>query len=133
MSQHKDPLWLEKKYVTEGLSQREIADLCGVHRSTIRRWMDKFDIESRKSSHEKPPNHSFRVDGYERVKVQQDGTQHDVLIHRLIAVAEHGVDAVKDSHVHHKNGFRFDNRPSNLEVLEPGDHHRKHDPIENLK
>ena len=133
MSKYKDPLWLEEKYVDEQLSQREIADICGVHRSTIRRWMDKFDIATRKDCTERPPHHGFRNDNYERIKITVDGTQHDVLIHRLLMVAEHGLDAIKGKHVHHKNGYKFDNRPSNLEVLEPSDHHRKHDKIENLK
>lgn len=104
-----------------------------VHRSTIRRWMDKFDIETRKDNSEKVPHHGFRTDGYERIKIEQDGTQHDILIHRLLMVAEHGIDAIKGKHVHHKNGYKFDNRSSNLEILDQGEHKRRHNPIENLK
>lgn len=46
-------------------------------------------------------------------------------IHRLVAVAEYGFDEVDGNHVHHKNGVRFDNRPSNLEVLSNSEHTKR--------
>jgi len=42
-----DAEWLEQKYHEEGLTQREIAELCGVSPSAIRKWMDRNDIETR--------------------------------------------------------------------------------------
>jgi len=44
---YQDEDWLRKKYHEEGNSTSEIADLTEVTRSTILRWMDKFDIERR--------------------------------------------------------------------------------------
>lgn len=39
--------WLREKYWDKELSQAQIADLAGVGRSTIQRWMDKLDVERR--------------------------------------------------------------------------------------
>jgi hypothetical protein len=48
------------------------------------------------------------------------------MMHRLLAVAEFGLDAIKGKHVHHVNGLRWDNRLDNLEVLTPQEHIRGH-------
>jgi len=48
-----------------------------------------------------------------------------VPIHRLVAVAEYGFDAVVDKEIHHKNGMPWDNRPENLEPLSKEEHRRK--------
>jgi hypothetical protein len=47
-------------------------------------------------------------------------------VHRLLAVAEWGVDAVKGKHVHHENGVKWDNRVGNLELLNPSEHAKMH-------
>jgi transposase-like protein len=41
--------WLREQYLEERLSMSDIAERCGVVKSTIRDWMDKFDIERRDS------------------------------------------------------------------------------------
>jgi len=48
------------------------------------------------------------------------------VIHRLVAVAEYGFDAVVENHVHHKNHIPWDNRPSNLELMSQEEHYRYH-------
>lgn len=45
MRKYKDREWLETQYQEK--TQEEIAELCGVTRSTIVRWMQKLDIETR--------------------------------------------------------------------------------------
>lgn len=45
--------------------------------------------------------------------------------HRLIAEGMLGRYLLKDEHVHHKNGKRWDNRPENLEVLSASEHSKK--------
>jgi len=60
--------------------------------------------------------------GYEMVEC--DGESFP--IHRLIAVAEYGFDAVVGAEIHHKSGVGWDNRPSNIEPIEPGDHTALH-------
>ena len=41
--------WLREQYVEKGLSQREVADLCGCAKSTVAKWLKKHDIEARPS------------------------------------------------------------------------------------
>jgi len=49
-----------------------------------------------------------------------------VQIHRLLMVAEEGIEEVKDKAVHHRNHFSWDNRPDNLVLMDPGEHSRLH-------
>lgn len=44
---YKDRDWLYEKYVEEGLTNVEIADICNVSDATICRWKSKLDITSR--------------------------------------------------------------------------------------
>lgn len=44
---YRDPDRLEGKYHGGGLTQREIAEECGVVTSTIRRWMNRLSIDTR--------------------------------------------------------------------------------------
>jgi len=62
----------------------------------------------------------IHIDRYEYFRGQQNSDY--VPLHRLVAVAEYGIEEVKEKHVHHKNGVRFDNRPSNLELMSDVDH-----------
>jgi len=48
--EHTDEDWLRGKYIDEKLSQKEIADIAGVHKGTIKYWLDKHDIEIRDKS-----------------------------------------------------------------------------------
>ena len=65
--------------------------------------------------------------GYERWHAynRRDG-QDSYYVHRLVAVAEWGVDAIRGRDVHHKNGIPWDNRPENLEVLTRKEHREVH-------
>lgn len=38
--------WLREQYVEEGLTQREIGELCGVSHQTISEWLDRFEIDT---------------------------------------------------------------------------------------
>lgn len=56
----------------------------------------------------------------------EDGVQKKIYLHRLLAVAEHGLNAVRGSEIHHKNGIPWDNRPSNLKVVSRTEHMKEH-------
>lgn len=117
---------LEELYCERDMSVVEIAnELDGGH-NTISRWLDRHDIETAKPHHKRPPHHSIADDGHERWRVQSDGTQYAIPVHRLVAVAEHGVDAVEGMDVHHKNGVPWDNRAENLQLKTREEHMRDH-------
>lgn len=117
---------LRELYKEKRLSKHDIADRFGVGVRTITIWMKKHNIESRGQYEEirkRPASHYWR-NGYELSSSGFD--DNDVYIHRLIAVAEHGVDKVKNMHVHHKNEIKWDNRPKNLQLMTPSEHMSHH-------
>jgi len=65
--------------------------------------------------------------GYEFWYHRCDGELETVRVHRLVAVAEYGIDAVKNMEVHHKNEIKWDNRPGNLKLMTDSDHAKKHE------
>jgi len=124
---HTDAKTLRKLYWDEGLSAREIAEMSNVTSGGIVNQMENHNIQRR--SHSKALSNSYAgfetsVQGYERWRDHVSGEQ--VKVHRLVAVAQFGFDKIKDKHIHHKNGIRWDNRPSKLEPLTPRDHQVKH-------
>jgi len=64
--------------------------------------------------------------GYERFQTKVHGEGKSFAHHRLIAVAEHGFDAVKGKVVHHENEIPWDNRPENLKLMSQSNHVREH-------
>lgn len=57
VDRYRNGWWLEEKYHREGLTQREIAEECGVSARTIRAYMNEFDIETRELTGEDHPLH----------------------------------------------------------------------------
>lgn len=66
---YRDPDWLRRKYHDEGLTQAEIASECSVSPRTIRRYMTKFDIETRTLQGEQHPLHGTSRDPETREKI----------------------------------------------------------------
>jgi len=118
---------LRRLYWEKGLSTREIAEMTEVTSGGVQSQMDKHGIETRSLSESKRQNHAgFRtsVNGYERWR---DTTFEEWMkVHRLVAVAEYGFEAVADKHVHHENSIPWDNRPENLTPLTPAEHINEH-------
>jgi hypothetical protein len=73
-----------------------------------------------------PRLYTQRDGGHEFFKVRIHGKSHTLFHHRLIAVAEHGFDAVCGNVVHHKNDIPWDNRPENLELMTLAEHTAHH-------
>lgn len=46
-AKHRDEEWLRQEYVEKGRSLWELADDCDAHADTIRRWLNRYDIETR--------------------------------------------------------------------------------------
>lgn len=134
-----DPETLRRLYWDENLSTRDIAKRGGVHKDTIRRWMDKHDIPTRERTEAATAK---RRKEYTGISMASGGhyqwcqwdrkteTFETVRVHRLLAVAEYGLDAVADVDVHHKNNIPWDNRPDNLELLDRSEHTSHHKPWE---
>lgn len=119
----KDEDTLREMYHDDRMYLTEIGDELGADEATIRHWMDNFDIERvPMGTRVRPPSVWTDTCGYEVVEPDGDRAP----IHRLVAVAEYGFDAVADNDVHHRNNVPWDNRPSNLEPIDHADHARHH-------
>jgi len=116
-------------YHNEEMSGPEIADELGCSVSPIyKRIEDTRSISeaNRIWTWKLPLNIRTDEDGYEIFQTKIDGVGKRFAHHRLIAVAEHGFDALDGKVVHHKNGVKWDNRPENLELMNQSDHVREH-------
>lgn len=124
----RDKETLERLYWDERLTQGEVAKRLGCARRTIAEWMRRHDIETRKGKPQTP--HVYLATWTAGYELWKDGAKpsvdDNVLVHRLLAVAKYGFDAVRDMDVHHKNGIPWDNRPDNIELMSPSDHYKKH-------
>jgi transposase-like protein len=120
---YKNESVLRKLYWGDGMTMQEIADDFDISLSTVQYWMDKHSI-SRKPKY---PTCAYSArGGYPRWDCKNPDGPDYIFIHRLLAVAEYGVDEVKNKHVHHKNGIKWDNRPENIEILPEHDHMSLH-------
>jgi len=109
----------------DGMTTREISSEFNIPRDGLREVFNKCDVATLGGD---KPYVSFRTSqrGYETWRHMIDGERHMARVHRLIAVAEHGVGAVSGNVVHHKNGVPWDNRPENLEVMDERTHLQEH-------
>ena len=126
---YRDPDVLRGLYVDQGMTTYEVADELGTTPSTVRYWMDKFDIPRREKWHHArsaPAYYCTDSNGYECWQVQSRGDRHQVRVHRLAAVAWFGLDALDGLEVHHKNGVKWDTREDNIELMSGEDHARLH-------
>lgn len=132
MKEYKDPDVLMQMHWDEDKSLREMGREFDVSHRTIGYWFDKHDLTRRGTGGEYPyarlyteSEHSGSA-GYELWKFKTDGETKRFRVHRLLAIAEYGVDAVENMTVHHKNGIKWDNRPENIELLSNEEHSKLH-------
>lgn len=132
---YKDAERIKELYYGEQLSMRDVARELDCSLNALQRWMNRFGIERRSNENppksewlQKPPKFTTDTNGYEIHRVRYGDVDEKALLHRLLAVAEYGFDAVKGKEVHHKSRVEWDNRPSNLELLTPSEHKSIHAP-----
>lgn len=129
---YKDPEWLKEQYKAKRKSLTDIANEQGVDKESVRFQMHKHGIESRGQGQTAKIHAPLMVSqkGYEVWRNVlgeggRGGNEH-YAVHRLLAISEYGVDAVKEKVVHHKNGIPWDNRPENIEPLSHSEHMQTH-------
>lgn len=127
--------YLRSLYVDKRMTQSEIADLFKCCQTTIGRALDEHGIETRDSGDYALPSVYFSQSGYLTCRHRHGKGRSERVafrIHRLVAVAEFGFDAVVGCDVHHKNKHRADNRHENLEVMERSEHTEHHHEREDI-
>jgi len=120
---------LNRLYHEERMTLSEIGDEFGVTKRAVGRWMEKHGIVRRSygiDATRTPPSYCVNMQGYEISKSCYDCEIQQVRLHRLVAVAEYGFDAVSGNDVHHVNQIPWDNRPDNLEVMSRSEHMSLH-------
>ena len=122
---YKDKELLRRLYWDEKMSTKEISEEFGCSSGTVSAWLNKHDIETRTAGEtirlkqtEKPLKLSLSTWGHVEIYHAHEA----IAIHRIMAVAEWGFDAVCGMVVHHKNHIPWDNRIENLELLTSGEH-----------
>lgn len=127
--------FIRQLYEKEKMTQKEIGERLGVPASNISKVMVDSDIETRQRGDLSHPSIYFSQDGYLTCRHRLGGHDRERVafrIHRLVAVAEYGFDAVAGQEIHHKNNHKADNRRENLEPINASEHvelHHKQDDI----
>lgn len=123
------PVVLKQLCYEEELSPMAISDRLGCSESAVFYWTDKYGIERPDllpDATTNPASYCITNRGYEEaVSMTEDGVR-SMYIHRLVAIAEYGAEAVKDKIVHHRNGIPWDNRPENLKLMTQSEHATVH-------
>lgn len=128
---YKDGELLRRLYVDEKRSTMEIAEMLDCAPNTVRKYLKKEGVEIRELSDALKLAHGYseyevpfqtHVTGAEVWRHSYNNESNMVYVHRLLAVAKFGFDAVADNVVHHESEIRWDNRPGNLELMDHGDH-----------
>jgi len=120
---------LNSLYHDEQISGPKIAELMGCSKPTVYRNLE--DVRSTSEANrlwtwKLPLKMRTDTDGYEYFQTKIHGESERFSHHRLVAVSEHGLDAIAGKIIHHKNGIPWDNRPDNLEIMSQSDHVREH-------
>lgn len=132
MKEYQDKEVLENLHWEKGLSMREIGKKYDVTHRTIGYWFDKHGLKRRGVGGETPHANYLTEcggsdsDGYVFWRTKHQGKEFRVRVHRLLAVAEYGFEAVKDMEVHHMNTIKWDNRSDNIVLLTSSEHAMLH-------
>lgn len=122
--------FLKSLYIDKGMKQWEIADRLDCHQTTICTELMKNGIETRDAEdYQELPfyfHQGYLATRHRTTTKDGESKRNLVYIHRLIAVAKYGVDALEGKYVHHKNGHKCDNRHENIELVSKSEHAEIH-------
>lgn len=92
MKRYRNGHWLEVKYWDERLTQREIAEECGVSPSAIRKYMNQYGIPTREIEGENHPLYGQERTDEEKQKISStlEGRQHSEQARQRISEAQRG-------------------------------------------
>ena len=134
---YQDEGLMREMYVEGQMNMKAMAEEFQCSPTTVRKWLGKLGIDQRplsetlKLAKGPRPGVCFKTSrhGY---MVWQDSTGSSS-VHRLLAVAEWGFDAMRDKHVHHINGIPWDNRVENLKIVSNSEHQREHTKVSGVE
>jgi len=112
---------LYELYWSKKMTQSKIAERCGCSVALVSKQMNEAGVPTRRNM---PIFYTRKQGGHEYVTT--GGCGKDIQLHRLLAVAEYGVEAIKNKVVHHKNNIPWDNRAENIELMGWGEHTEHH-------
>ena len=123
-----DPEKLRELYVDEGLTVTELGERLGCGYSTARRKLERHNISRDQGRPRKGFAGMFTDShGYEVWWDNINGEAQIVKVHRLLAVAEFGFDAVAGKHVHHGPvEIPWATWGGNIQLKTPSDHISDH-------
>ena len=143
MKPWRDEELMRELYHEKRMSQQDIADYFGneITQGGVGYCLDDLGIEKRSRAESAKIRHQKEfikpytdpTHGYEILRNEYDGIDEKVTVHRLLAVAKFGIDAVKDKVVHHNApeadrswGIPWDNRPDAIELVTVAEHAKIH-------
>lgn len=128
-----DPDVLYRLYHEEGLDSVELGDRWDVDSTTVTKAMERHGIDRRSKSMATRQTHATytrTADDYSKWSDAVNGEYEYVYVHRLLAVVEHGFDAVAQAdHIHHgADGVEHPlaNWAENVEPIGHKEHLRHH-------
>lgn len=126
-AKYKDETWLKEQYIEKRKSAEQIAETCNCHQSSVYYHLRKHDIPREQIHND---IREFETVPYSTIYHREDGQNHYMFIHRLVAYAHRIIDGdeLLDAKldIHHKDGNHWNNSPENLEAVSPEEHQQYH-------
>jgi hypothetical protein len=117
MINYRNKEWLENQYINLGKSMKEISSLAECAPSTINRWLNNLEIETKKRTSKGKECWNWKggrrkeKDGYIRVYAPEHPRAHSTRVYEHILVAEKMLDRyiTVEERVHHIKWWEKDN------------------------
>jgi len=126
--------YLKSLHWNNDMTKAEIADLFQTSKTSVHRYFERNNIESKNAREAKytqniHPQIRNSKSGYTVASARlPNGERKQFYVHRLVAFAhfDGSMEKFSDLQVHHRNKYKWDNRPRNLEPLSDVQHQAVH-------